>query len=111
MCHECVKEEYPDRGTVCLDSGAYLANLRGCRGCGQKDKVGVANRTTQDTDQELVEYDHVCGGCSHVIASHCHRFWVEDDYQYYEMSCLLCGEADDTRSCQPDDPRLAATLF
>ncbi|XP_071540688.1 protein Churchill-like [Panulirus ornatus] len=114
MCQECVKEEYPDRGTICLDSGAYLANLQGCLGCGHKDTLSVVNRTTssiQDSPQEVIEYDHVCGNCNHVIATHGHRFWVEDDYQYYEMSCMLCGEAEDTRSCYPDDPRMEVSLF
>ncbi|ROT67260.1 protein Churchill [Penaeus vannamei] len=114
MCQECVKEEYPDRGTICLDTGAYLANLQGCHVCGVKDSLNTANRSifdSQTSPQEVIEYDHVCGNCSHVIASHTHRFWVEEDFQYYEMSCMLCGEADDTRSCLPDDPRMEAILF
>lgn len=113
MCQDCVKEEFPDRGTVCLDSGAYLANLAGCQGCGHKDTLREANKTTSPSHaaQEVTEYDHVCGTCSHVIARHVHTFWLEDDYQQYEMSCLLCGEAEDSRSCLPHDPRLEAALF
>lgn len=114
MCQDCVKEEYPDRGTLCLDSGAYLANLQGCQGCGHKDTIKSINRSTsnaENSSQEVIEYDHVCSNCNHVVATHDHRFWVEEDYQYYEMRCMLCGDAEDTRSCYPDDPRLEAVLF
>lgn len=111
MCEDCVKEEFPDRGSVVTDSGAYLANLSACVGCGQKDTIKVANKTTQDTsNQEVVEFDHVCS-CGHVVAHHEYRFWLEDNFQYYEMSCRLCGEADDSRSCLPDDPRQALVQF
>ncbi|XP_076067993.1 protein Churchill isoform X2 [Oratosquilla oratoria] len=112
MCKDCVKEEFPDRGSICLDSGAYLANLNGCKLCGRKDRVQVVNKaTTQEGDQEVTTFQHKCEGCEHLIATHEYCFWVEEDFQYYEMSCLLCGESDDTRSCLPDDPRMAATLF
>ncbi|KAK7083110.1 Phosphatidylinositol 3-kinase catalytic subunit type 3 [Halocaridina rubra] len=93
MCQDCVKEEYPDRGSLCLDSGTYLANLLGCHGCGHKDTLKSVNRATTSNpeflSQEVIEYDHVCGNCSHVVATHDHRFWVEEDYQYYEMSLVL----------------------
>ncbi|XP_050705270.1 protein Churchill-like [Eriocheir sinensis] len=113
MCEQCVKEEYPDRGTVCLDSGAYLANLAGCQGCGRKDTLKVANKTVgpSEANEEVTEFEHVCGECQHVVARHLHVFWVEDGYQNYTMSCMLCGGAEDTRSCLPDDPRFEAALF
>lgn len=59
----------------------------------------------------ITPFSDVCGECQHIVAHHTHTFWLEDSFQHYEMSCLLCGEAEDARSCLPDDPRFEATLF
>lgn len=51
-----------------------------------------------------------CKTCDHLVAQHEHKFWVEDNFQFYEMNCLLCGEAEDSRSCLPEDPRLILNI-
>jgi len=33
MCKNCVKQQYPQRGRLCSESGAYLANFTGCCVC------------------------------------------------------------------------------
>lgn len=50
----------PWQGTICLDTGAYLANLQGCHVCGVKDSLNTANRSifdSQTSPQEVIEYD------------------------------------------------------
>lgn len=47
----------------------------------------------------------VCGDCQHVISIHNYKFWVEGDYQEYEMDCALCGTGEDSVSILPEDPR------
>ncbi|KAL4237363.1 Protein Churchill [Mactra antiquata] len=107
MCVSCVKEEYPDRESICLDTGSYMLNFVGCAQCGDKHGLTVVNRqTTEDEDgEETITYQHICKSCNHVIANHEHLFRVEDDYQIYEMLCSLCGRSDDQRSIMPCDPR------
>jgi len=99
MCNSCVKEEYPDRGSICLEDGSFLNNFSGCAQCHGLDVISIENRTL------LEDEDDVCKVCSHLIASHLYTFRVEDDYQEYEMSCLLCGSSEDSRSVLPCDPR------
>lgn len=108
MCNECVKEEYPDRGTTCMDNGSYLMNFAGCHDCGKLDVIAITNRhctDEDDDDEEIITYQHICSTCGHVIANHEYTFRVEDEYQVYEMDCVLCGRADDSRSIMPCDPR------
>ncbi|KAF2355977.1 Transcription activator Churchill [Trinorchestia longiramus] len=116
MCQSCVKTTNPDRGNLCLESGAYLLNLAGCHGCGRKDTIVAQDRAenlANDDHQEIsyIHYKHVCSACGHIVALHKHLFWIEDGYQNYEMNCLLCGDALDERSCLPDDPRKQVTLY
>ncbi|KAB7497618.1 Protein Churchill [Armadillidium nasatum] len=57
MCELCVKEEFPDRGSFCLESGAYLLNLKECKGCGEKNSLKVVNCTNvieDDTNAKRV---------------------------------------------------------
>jgi|ERR1711934_1346990 len=105
MCEHCVKEEWPDRDTMCIEQGAYMINFKKCRNCGLQD-VKTTNRLCCDNDdEESITYQHSCGSCEHIIAEHEYTFKVEGDYQVYEMNCLLCGSAEDQRSILPVDPR------
>ena len=86
MCRHCVRTPYPDRDRMCLETGAYLANLAGCHQCRKtsitsEPQVSSTNGTTDsdsecsdseclDNDGELVSYNHVCSGCRHLISSH-----------------------------------------
>lgn len=58
-CTTCGGVSWCCQGTVCLDSGAYLANLAGCQGCGHKDTLKEANKTTSPSHvpQEVTEFD------------------------------------------------------
>ncbi|XP_060554801.1 protein Churchill-like [Ruditapes philippinarum] len=107
MCNACVKEEFPDRESICLDNGSYMLNFAGCANCGEKSSITTINRQTSedDADEEIITYQHICQSCSHVVANHEHVFRIEEDYQVYEMLCLLCGRSDDQRSILPCDPR------
>lgn len=53
----------------------------------------------------------ICSTCQHKISSHNHKFWVEGDYQEYEMECLLCGTGEDSISILPIDPRKMSGLL
>ncbi|BFZ11647.1 hypothetical protein BsWGS_14686 [Bradybaena similaris] len=105
MCERCVREEYPDRESLCVDNGSYMINFLKCCQCGSRD-LKMANRScTEAEDEEVIHYQHVCVACEHMIAEHEHTFKVDGEFQMYEMSCLLCGSADDQRSIMPVDPR------
>ncbi|KAH9498251.1 Protein Churchill [Bulinus truncatus] len=105
MCELCVREEFPDRESFCVDQGSYMVNFSKCSSCGAQD-VKTANRSCVDSGlEEVITYQHVCGSCTHVIAEHEHTFRVEEEFQIYEMSCMLCGSGDDQRSIMPVDPR------
>ncbi|KAL8619557.1 hypothetical protein ACOMHN_019613 [Nucella lapillus] len=104
MCNECVKEEFPERDTMCLETGSYMLNYKGCAHCGGRE-VDIKNRVVTEDVDELVTYQHVCSHCEHVVANHEYTFKVADEYQEYEMSCLLCGNGEDSRSIMPYDPR------
>ncbi|EDO36771.1 predicted protein [Nematostella vectensis] len=104
MCRDCVKQQLPDRGNMCLDNGSYLWNFQGCKECGQKDPVKIVDRqTTEDEDgEETITYKHECVHCGHVVAEHEFTFRVGDS-QDYSMSCLLCGEGTDQRNIFPEN--------
>nr|CAH0111089.1 unnamed protein product [Daphnia galeata] len=111
MCEKCLKEEFPNRDRMCLDSGVYMANLKCCCEC-QSNQVSVLNKTVlEDDGVEVTVFEHVCNTCQHVISVHNYKFWVEGDYQEYEMDCALCGTAEDSISILPDDPRKASLDF
>ena len=51
MCRKCVAEEQPDRGTACLDTGAYLANFKACAACGVRATLRATERV-EDEDAD-----------------------------------------------------------
>ncbi|XP_070578849.1 protein Churchill-like [Ptychodera flava] len=113
MCGDCIKQRCPDRGSICLDTGAYLLNFQGCSECKVREPLVVRDRheETEEDGEETVTYQHVCPNCMHVIAEHSYTFSVEDDFQEYQMFCMLCGRGADTVSVLPDDPRRQQPLF
>ncbi|KAM5129828.1 protein Churchill [Mantella aurantiaca] len=112
MCGGCVQEEYPERGSTCLETGSFLLNYVSCAKCNTRDFVLIANKTADEEDgEEIITFDHVCKNCHHVIAKHEYTFSVVDEYQEYTMLCMLCGRAEDSVSVLPDDPRQMAPLF
>ncbi|XP_033115872.1 protein Churchill-like [Anneissia japonica] len=113
MCIDCTKENYPDRGETCLDSGSYMINFQCCKECNKKEPIKLQGRTveTDEDDVETISYQHVCGACGHLIAKHSYTFCVDGEYQEYEMICLLCGRSATSVSVLPDDPRLQTVQF
>lgn len=106
MCQHCVKEKFPRRESICLETGSYFLNFAECNICHRKDTLIIQNRQVDEEDgQEVITYQHTCGNCEHVIASHEYRFESDAEFQTYEMQCLLCGHGEDERSVMPDDPR------
>ncbi|CAL1526206.1 unnamed protein product [Lymnaea stagnalis] len=105
MCERCVREEYPDRESLCVDQGSYMINFFKCCQCGAQDMTTVNRSCTDSGDEEIITYHHVCSQCDHVIAEHEHTFRIEEEFQIYSMSCMLCGSAEDQRSIMPIDPR------
>ncbi|KAI8811629.1 churchill-like protein [Cladochytrium replicatum] len=117
MCKNCVKEPQLDRGDVCLDSGMYMGNYKGCSSC-QSMKMISNKKVEADSNEgddgwddaeendETVVFDHICE-CLHVVARHRHTFRLikNGKYQEYEMSCLLCGYGRAEVSVIPRDPR------
>lgn len=112
MCEDCVKEEYPDRGRMCLDTGSYLLNFRKCNFCDHKEEMQVMNKQQngQDSEEEFITFEHVCSHCNHVIASHEYCFRVDGDFQEYEMDCMLCGRGEDVVTILPDDMHVEQEL-
>jgi hypothetical protein len=103
MCRECVVEWECSRQRSCFDTGAYLANFRGCV-C-RRPRLGglkAAARTEDDdgTRQDVV-FDHVCVGCDHVVAQHEYSFEVSTaggvTTQCFTMTCGLCGRGVDEK--------------
>ena len=126
MCKTCVRKQYPQRGRLCSESGAYLANFVGCTNC--QGNINVDNESSatlplrefgkqvieineeesnedDPLNKEMTRFEHVCRLCNHLVAKHTHEFWVEDGYQEYRMECPLCGLGQDTISVMPKDPR------
>jgi len=113
MCRDCVKEQHPQRGTICLESGSYLLNFAACKDCGKKEPFKITDKTSQEDDdgEELVTYKHLCSSCDHLVATHEYTFRVEGQYQEYTMTCLLCGTAAATVSILPEDPNNINHIF
>jgi len=129
MCKNCVKQQYPQRGRLCSESGAYLANFTGCCVCQgninidnqrisknvlreiRRQTIDAGQDSDEDEDKELIKFDHACIQCNHVVANHLHEFWVEDGYQEYRMECTLCGVAQDSISVMPKDPNKMVSHF
>lgn len=113
MCQGCVKVQYPERGTMCLESGSYLLNFACCTVCGKREPLKITEKSSQEDNdgEELVTYKHVCPRCGHLVAEHEYTFRVEGQYQEYMMTCLLCGTAADSVSILPDDPAKSTNIF
>ena len=104
MCRDCLFEVRPRRGSVCLETGAYVLNFRGCARCGSRQRPrAVAHTREEDEDDdevsEEITFRHVCAtpGCGHVIAEHFYRYRGDDRLQTYLMECVLCGFGADER--------------
>ncbi|XP_046847438.1 protein Churchill-like [Xenia sp. Carnegie-2017] len=113
MCHQCLIQVMPDRGSTCLDGGSYFFNYRQCVSCYKKANILITNRR-QDEDEdgmEIIEYQHVCEKCGHIIASHEYTFQVNGNYQEYEMNCKLCGFGQDRVCVFPHDPEKSRSIF
>ncbi|XP_019642696.1 PREDICTED: protein Churchill-like [Branchiostoma belcheri] len=99
-------------GHTCLESGSYLMNFASCAHCNKKELIKIHNKEEREEEQEqVITYQHLCQNCDHVIAEHEYRFCVEEGYQEYQMTCLLCGSGEDSISVLPDDPRKEMDLF
>nr|XP_048271930.1 protein Churchill isoform X2 [Myodes glareolus] len=60
MCGDCVKKEYPNRGSTCLENGSFLLNFTGCAVCNKLDFMLITNRSLKEEDgEEIVTYDRV----------------------------------------------------
>ena len=105
---------------MCLEKGAFMANLGKCMSCGKMDlRQEACNEQEEEEvddweeereDVEMVTYRHLCGNCGHTVSLHKYQFWVEEGRQEYRMDCLLCGFAEDSVSCMPNDPRKASAM-
>jgi RecJ-like exonuclease len=106
MCKDCVDVKFPDRGSSCLEKGAYLVNYKGCANCKMLGFMEEVDRQEeQDEDEETVTFTHVCKKCGHEIAKHSYTFSHDGEFQEYSMECLLCGQGGSTHSILPHDPR------
>eukprot|EP00092_Neocalanus_flemingeri_P062562 GFUD01075498.1.p1 GENE.GFUD01075498.1~~GFUD01075498.1.p1 ORF type:complete len:123 (-),score=38.49 GFUD01075498.1:93-461(-) len=120
MCKHCVRTPFPDRDRMCLESGAYMANMSKCSNCSKNNlkveqvpaEMLEEDSSDEDTEEEkeTVTYNHVCGDCNHIVCRHKYKFWLEDGRQEYRMDCLLCGFAEDSISIMPTDPRKASSM-
>eukprot|EP01112_Ceratiomyxa_fruticulosa_P011616 TRINITY_DN3164_c0_g1_i5.p1 TRINITY_DN3164_c0_g1~~TRINITY_DN3164_c0_g1_i5.p1 ORF type:complete len:112 (+),score=26.05 TRINITY_DN3164_c0_g1_i5:148-483(+) len=106
MCVECVKSVTPDRGTTCLDTGAYMMNFKGCKVCNEKQvKTTSLTREEDESGKEEVTFIHVCSKCSHEVSKHSYSFEIDGEFQEESMDCLLCGYGERSTSIDPYDPR------
>ena len=86
MCRHCVRTPFPDRDRMCLETGAFLANLSRCKQCRKNsltsEPLTKTNTTGGESDSEdsdteclenegeLVSYNHVCTECRHLVSAH-----------------------------------------
>lgn len=54
MCRHCVCEVRPERGRVCLDTGAYLINFQQCSQCEKRGPIEVHQREQTEVDEDDV---------------------------------------------------------
>ena len=115
MCLQCLKQDSPDRGRVCFDTGANMLNLLPCAHCGKlarprnfalEPSSESDNSDSDETDLETEKkiFQHTCVYCGHIIATHMFTFVI--DYRRkihkYSMYCKLCGKGVD--QSQYDQP-------
>ena len=108
MCKECVLDAQLDRGKTCLETGAYVANLRGCAQCGDRAFPRTTDRERMEDDatgDEEVGFTHTCAECGHEIARHRWTFQLRASVQHYEMQCRLCGLGADERDLEARNER------
>ena len=120
MCNKCVKQEFPQRESLCAEDGIYLINFKGCSECGSLNRAmdslkQVGKKVTEELDEditkEIVRFDHSCAQCGHVCATHLHEFWIESGYQEYRMECSLCGQGENSIFVLPKDPKKISASF
>ena len=86
MCRHCVRTPFPDRDRMCLETGAYLANMTRCQQCSRNSLTSEPHSDTNtraadsdsdssdteclENDGELVGYNHVCSECRHLVSTH-----------------------------------------
>lgn len=80
--------------------------------CGLVDMPKEAERVKSggdgfDGEAEVLDFEHHCAACAHVIAKHHYTFEVDEEFQKYEMDCPLCGYGQHEVSIEVEDPRLA----
>lgn len=54
-------------------------------------------------DEEVVKFEHCCGGCGHVVGVHVYRCEVGTRRVREVMRCRLCGRGASDRPILPDD--------
>nr|CAY12638.1 churchill zinc finger protein [Platynereis dumerilii] len=112
MCQHCVRKPFPQKDTVCLEGGAYFLNYQHCINCNKNQELKVQNKEVSDNEEEeVITFQHVCSECGHTIANHEYRFCIQHNFQVYQMSCLLCGHGEHSRTVMPNDPRHLQALF
>ena len=90
MCKLCLREICPDRGSLCIESGAYLLNFVKCHGCGKRGSLEVFEREEEEEEEEGGEYNqeitykHRCS-CGHIVAEHHYTFCASSDTQDFSM--------------------------
>lgn len=90
MCRGCVKQELPQRGTICLESGSYLLNFASCKECGRREPLKILDKVDEEDEdgEEMVTYKHVCPSCNHIVAKHEYTFRVDGEFQVYNTNVL-----------------------
>mmetsp|Transcript_7796 Transcript_7796/g.14510 ORF Transcript_7796/g.14510 Transcript_7796/m.14510 type:complete len:177 (+) Transcript_7796:81-611(+) len=101
MCKDCLREFRPDRGTMCLDKGQYILNLKGCAKCGARSPKIIERKVEEEEDEdgdytETITFTHICAQCSHEICQHYYTFEADNKCQEYLMECPLCGRGAQT---------------
>eukprot|EP01086_Lenisia_limosa_P008500 TRINITY_DN30072_c0_g1_i1.p1 TRINITY_DN30072_c0_g1~~TRINITY_DN30072_c0_g1_i1.p1 ORF type:complete len:115 (-),score=16.54 TRINITY_DN30072_c0_g1_i1:6-350(-) len=103
MCQHCIVQPLEDRGSICLESGTYYVNYKGCVKCGGgMADLRVIEMATEEDEEEMSEevtYKHQCKKCEHIICEHFYQFQVDkgEGVQDYLMECLLCGKGQYTQ--------------
>jgi hypothetical protein len=108
MCRACVAAALPDRGSLCTESGCYLANFKGCAQCKKIGPLDAAERRVVSEveedegddarsreSREVVTFSHVCRGCKHVVCEHYYCFTEVSGASFehrFLMECVLCGK-------------------
>jgi len=107
MCHKCLKEVAPDRGTSTMNGGSYFLNFKGCGACDTMSLLKIIEKKKEESElNETISFTHICPSCNHEIAKHLYQFKLKGKFQKYRMECDLCGIGKATCSIEPEDPRI-----